>query len=51
MKSNQEQGIKKERSGYKGSYVLVDDSGDALTAGILTSIGKPFKSITLNGKC
>lgn len=49
LKSNQEQEIKKERSGYKGSHVLVDDSGDALTADILTSIGKPFKAITLNG--
>lgn len=49
LKSNQEQEIKKERSGYKGSHVLVDDIGDALTADILTSIGKPFKAITLNG--
>lgn len=54
LKSNQEQEIKKERSGYKGSHVLIsNNSGQscrvALTADILTSIGKPFKAITLNG--
>ena len=43
-----------KKSGYKGSHVLIsNNSGQscrgALTADILTSIGKPFKAITLNG--